>query len=221
MKQLLSLVKRTFPYVAIVLFVTSCECDCQKPTFKAPGFPNKLDSVYDAAAKKVRPYKNGEAVFYTLRLEAAEVDALLADSSFTEIILSPTTNSLNNMTMFKLSGYALNAGRTLVRSSRSNDKTGALGITIIPEILPTVFADEPTELGTFTLTRQTIKDLITDKDDKPIKYTHLQITPLQGSLMYNTKSMNGNEPTTNAKLPTGCCGHPCPPAPSSNCNCTQ
>jgi hypothetical protein len=223
MKKMPSLFKRLLPYVAIALLIVSCEpqkCDCDKPVFNAPGFPNSLDSVYDVAAKAVRAYKAGEAVFYTLRMEAAEVNALIADSAFTEIILSPTTNSLNNMTMFKLSGYALNANRTLLRPGRDSSKPESLNITIISEKLPSVFADSPTELGTFTLNKQTLKDLTTDKDNKPVKYTHLQITPLQGSLVYNTKAYNGNEPAANAKLPSGCCGHPCPPASSTNCDCS-
>lgn len=223
MKKMPSLFKRLLPYIAIALFIVSCgpqKCDCDKPVFNAPGFPAKLDSVYDDVAKKVRPYEIGEAVFYTLKIDASEINELLADSVFSEIDLSLASNSLNNMTMFKLDAYPLDAKRSVVKVRKPVDESGGLNIAIIATILPKTFGDEPVKLGNYILTRQTLEDLTTDKEGKTIKYTHLQITPMHGSLVYKTTAQNGDSAATNGRLPDGCCGNPHPPAPAGRCDCS-
>jgi hypothetical protein len=224
MKKMPTLYKGLLPFIIVALLFASCEpkkCDCDKPVFNAPGFPATLDSVYDVAEKSARAYKDGEAVFYTLRMEAADVEKLLADSAFAELSLNLATNSLNNMTMFKLNGFGLDANRRVLGTGRDTAAIPqSLNLEIIKEELPKVFTDSPVGLGTYVFGRQTIKELTHDEKGNPITYTHLQLTPMEGSLVYNIKAYNGSQPAANAALPSGCCGHPSPPAPTSNCNCS-
>ncbi len=214
MKKLPISFKNLLPVIAIILLIASCKNGKEPDTPAGQNLGGPIDKVFDDVTKKERAYEAGEAIFYTMKIDSADVASLLADSSFHEITFAQSANSFRRPTSFQLKGFAANAAKLSIDS---------LPVNLQPDAsrLPKVFADSSVLFGVFTISKSAIRGLITDSAGYSLRYTHIEFSPEMsgGSVSYQIYSYSGTNQVKAAIVIPSCCRQPSPPARPATCIC--